>query len=207
MKNKFEIINPEEEIKKNFRIEGGQKIQKHFEIQDGEVSQKSREGGFWLKQRNDYDCGPCLLLNSAHILGFHLPHQSIEQIRNAINAERRNDRTREQLSRTGWLTATDLGDYLHNYCGMTGVNYALLGENVIENIFSEINNSFDLMVLTVGRHFRGVVPAQRRDRFLVLDSMRDGPEEITRESLNSLIQHSYESSSGERKENIGVYRR
>lgn len=188
--------------RKKFEIRSEPK--KKFEIRpENQVGQTTE----WFRQTNDSDCGPCLILNGLRKIhgARHVP-ASIEEVRRDVNQLRRTS-GRPELQPNGWFTSEDIQEYLKQIAGLSVKEYALFqdsADEVRQNIQAELQQPFELVYGTAGRHFRAFVPTERG--FELLDSFNDAPQQVASGALGEFIGRAARESTGTRVERIGVVR-
>lgn len=201
---KFEIHGEdkeERESKNKFKIEeenkGTFKVHKKFDIESAEEATLE-----WFAQENANDCGPCLLLNALQVLDIDTPHKSVEAVRSAVN-ELRQERGEEQLDENDWFTNRDVRRYFGEIAGLHVKEfpvYPYKKDNIRNMVAEDISEEpIDLIYSTDGRHFRAVTPGG-----LLLDSLKNGPAEVSDQEIQEIIQNNIEASSSERYEFIGL---
>ncbi len=189
---KFQINKPN--TKKKFEVDED-KPKKKFVI----------EPGNWVQQRNANDCGPALILNALGELGVVVPDRNIEDVRNTVNRIRGST----PLPATGWFVSSDVGRYLSDVAGLRVEEYAAnpyRKQEVIDAVEAVFRaRAFDLLYITVGRHFRGIL--NKNNQLVLLDSFKSGPETVSPEDAWGLIERSINAGEGMRIERVGIVKR
>lgn len=182
---------------------------KKFEIQEDKPKKKfvieSGTSYAWTQQRNANDCGPALILNSLGELGITVQDRSIEDVRGTVNRIRGSS----PLPATGWFLTSDVGRYLSEIGRLRVEEYVPLPYrkkevfDAVESVFRA--RSFDLIYITIGRHFRGIL--NKNNELILLDSFTSGPETLSSEQAWNLISRTLNATDGTRIERVGVVTR
>lgn len=188
--------------RKKFEIR--QESKKKFEIHSESQAKNVRD---WFRQTNDSDCGPCLILNGLRrIRGVQHVPQSIDEVRRDVNRLRREG-GRQELQPNGWLTSEDIQRYLRDVAGFSVKEYAIFqdsADEVKQNIQTDLQQPFELVYGTAGRHFRALVSGEQG--YELLDSFNEGPRPVGADVLNDFINRAAQESTADRVERIGIVR-
>ncbi len=162
----------------------------------------------WFRQNNANDCGPCLLLNSLQFLEVTSPASSIADVRRRINDIRQIGRMQE-LPANSNITNFDMGQYFSQVGRLEVDEYPVFpasSEGILEEINSNLTQRpFDLIYATTDGHFRGIIPTEQPDRFLLLDSLLAGPTQIGKDEVKQFLEAS--TSIKTRVESVGIVRK
>lgn len=192
---KFQIHKPN--VQKKFEIEPD-KPKKKFIVESGTPDN-------WTQQRNSNDCGPALLLNSLRELSIEVPDKTIGDVRVTVNAIRGNS----PLPPTGWFLSSDVGRYFSEVAKLRVEEFMPRPyerqevAHLVESRFRD--RSFDLIYITIGRHFKGIL--NKQNELILLDSFKSCPEVLSSEQALELIKQTLNATDGTRIEVIGVVSR
>lgn len=168
-------------------------LKKKFEIQKPAAGNEERFRVNWFKQENASDCGPMVILNTLIRTNTSNRPRSVHEILDAIALNRirtgqsATARTGGEISTTGWLTSSDIWNYLRDNLG---INAEILSNRPdMERVKRElINNASKFYILATGNHFKAL--RSTGSTFELIDSMYDGPRNVTREEAFSLLDRS-----------------
>lgn len=209
---KFEVIadsrikpgNRDGEEKRHMRfILHGSPRKRFTAVQDGNPDIMR-----WHRQTNFNDCGPCLLLNVLAALRINGTPLNIGEMRKNINAERR-DRGLPPLAEDSWITSDDLGRSLARLGHMNVKEFPVFPNESGRIYYAVCRAVFGpkppvLVYLTTGSHFRGIMPQNKPDRYMLLDSFLGGPVEVRGNDARELLRATVLSRSASRIERIGI---
>lgn len=139
----------------------------------------------FTKQIDDNSCWYCLLNNASNFLDMNT-YNSIEEVFNLIN-KTRIIKNKEPLSRNQNLPTWDINNYFYEN-GYDVTTYS--GYFEISDIENHIeSNDFSLLYLTSYNHYKWIV-FYEKDKYYLLDSMKDGPIIINTKIVLNMIQES-----------------
>ena len=173
---------------------------KKFEVHGEKTpaaSPENERGRFsitWHKQENPSDCGPMAILNALIRIDFPNRPTSVQQIRDAV-AQRRladgqslNARVGGDIRTTGWLASSDLHKYLRSLQMPADI---LSRKPDVESVKKELlANPHKFFIFATGNHFKVVRYTGPGEAFELLDSMKSGPETISKEEAYRVLDQS-----------------
>ncbi|MBU2259277.1 hypothetical protein KKC44_01605 [Patescibacteria group bacterium] len=154
----------------------------------------------WFRQKNAFDCGPCVLLNALQFLGVTQQLRiSPEQLNIKSIRERSNERRRElgepELPPNGWFH-DDIDIY--TLLKEIGLHINVVTDpQTAEKLIEE--HKHDLIITGSGSHFRAFVYAPDKN-LIVLDSMCSGPQLVSSQDAKKAIglQHGKKRDKGKK---------
>ena len=154
-------------------------------------------------QGNNYDCGPCLVLNTYSVLGVPPPDTSVPGIRQRNNQLRAGERT-QPLGDSDWFSTTDVGRMMRlgglidePYSVKAKPQEAELRESIRQKI-AEVTQFF--VYSTTGRHFKGIYSPDGVHYYLV-DSLHSSITVVEQNAIYSLIT---EAQMSNRPEQVAI---
>lgn len=181
--------------RKRFEIRAAPR--KKFEIRDDERS--------WFRQSNEYDCGPCLLLNALHSFHDADAPKTVEAVRDEVN-RLREEHHRRSLSRTEWFTSEDVADFFRSR-GFEVKEYGFYPDAIAEtmqSIRADLREPFELLYQTAGSHFKALIPSG--NGYALQDSFNERPELRDVTALDQFLSDASRVASNQRVERIGIVR-
>jgi hypothetical protein len=139
-------------------------------------------------QRNGYDCGPCLVLNTLSVLNASTNYTSISDVRGTVNFSRAAQHL--QICRDNqWLTTHDVADALEQR-GIAvepfSVKSAPQESDLKASLEQRISRGEQFVVYSgTERHFKGIY--FDGNTYSLLDSMRESISRVSRDEVNRLI--------------------
>ncbi len=189
------FIIEDEQPKKTFRIEG--------EISPTPIPGTNREIMF-ATQRNSYDCGPCIVLNTLQALGTNSSLSAVDNVRSYAN-QVRIDSGRPTLPTNGWFTNFDVDDVLHKQ-ELNVKSWSAADEGSLSNLrdyLKELTGKEQEFVIYTGvdRHYKGLY-RNGDDGIFELDSLRRDIPRVGTTAIETMISRA--SKSNRRGESISV---
>ena len=123
----------------------------------------------WHQQLNANDCGPMVIMNLM-ISDGKLGPTSVGEIRH-------------QVSNDGWFLSSQVADYLR----LQGYRTELMSDRInIGRAKQELHEGGATYIAANGHHFKAI-KSTGDGRYVLLDSLLDGPREINRTEVDRML--------------------
>jgi len=195
--------------RKRFVIHGQtpQEPRKTFKIEGDRVAvqlpRTNREIMF-ARQRNAYDCGPCLVLNTLQALGVNSGLSAVTDVRSYTNELRIAQNDRPALPANGWFTNIDMDEVLQAQ-GLNVRSWSADDEGSrrrLKDYTEELARGGQEFVVYTGsgRHYKGLY-RNRENGIFELDSLKPNIPRVGGAAIETMIARAAQS---DRIESISV---
>lgn len=196
-RKRFEILgqSPKEPQRKLFKIEGDR-----VPVQ---LPRTNREIMF-ARQRNAYDCGPCLVLNTLQALGVNSGLSAVPDVRSYANQLRIAQNERPALPANGWFTSIDVNEVFQAQ-GLKVRSWSVDEDESrrrLKDYTEELARGGQEFVIYTGsgRHYKGLY-RNRENGIFELDSLRQDIPRVDGAAIETMIARAAQS---DRIESISV---
>lgn len=142
----------------------------------------------FARQRNGYDCGPCLVLNTLSVLDVPTNYASISDVRSTVNLSRAAQHL-QALPDNEWLTTSDVEDALWQR-GVAVESFSVKSapqeSDFRASLEQKISRGEQFVAYSgVGRHFKGIY--FDGNMYSLVDSMQESISRASREEISRLV--------------------